>query len=404
MPAKPLLHAGAVALLLAAAVLPAAAADPKTDRQPSPAADPGDRGPRVTRVGGPTRVKMAEGATHVLIDVRLNGKGPYRLLLDTGAATTVLDEDLVKELGLEPRGTTRIGDPSNPEANEVDRVELASVELGDARFEGVAAVGWRGPSLTAAIGARGVLGLPTFRDCLLTIDYPSREVGVAPGELPPVDGRRVLELAVRPIAEIPVEVAGHRAFAHLDIGNASSLAVPGVYRDSLRTKGEVRTGRGMRASGPVEFTITTLDGDLRLGEAVLHDPEIRFDDKLDHVNVGYGVLRGFALTLDQKHGRVRLVPGTPAAAAAQPAPAEGRRRLGAMVAFSPVGGEVRQVMPGSAAETAGLLAGDVLLEIDGKPADNPAMMAALAGSAPIRLLVLREGKERTLVLYGKEDP
>jgi len=368
------------------------------------AADSTFRGPDATHVSAPTRLAMAEGAGHVLIDVKLDGRGPYRMILDTGAATTVIDADLVSELGLKSLGTTRIGDPSNPEANEVDVVKIDSVEVGDARFEGVGAVGWRGPSLTRAIGARGVLGLPTFRDCLLTIDYPKREVEVAPGDLPAPDGKQVLELSLNPIAEIPIAVAGRKASAHLDIGNASSLAVPGSWQSDLRTKGEVRKGTGMRASGPVEFAIATLDGDLTIGEQVFHDPEIRFDDKLDHANVGYGVLRSFAVTLDQRHGRVRLV-GAPVAASAGQPPAEGRRRLGAAVGMTPDGfAEVRMVVPGSPAEVAGLRAGDLLIRVDGKPVTNDAMMAALAGTAPVILGVRRGGKELELELFGGAPP
>ncbi len=362
------------------------------------------RGPVVTDVSAPTRVAMAEGVGHVLIDVKLDGRGPYRMILDTGAATTVIDADLVSELGLKSLGTTRIGDPSNPEANEVDVVKIDSVEVGGARFEGVDAVGWRGPSLTRAIGARGVLGLPTFHDCLLTIDYPKREVEVAPGELPVPDGKQVLELALNPIAEIPIAVAGRKASAHLDIGNASSLAVPGSWQSDLRTKGEVRKGAGMRASGPVEFAVATLDGDLTIGEQVFHDPEIRFDGKLDHANVGYGLLQGFAVTLDQRNGRVRLV-GAPVTASAGQAPAEGRRRLGAMLGMTPDGfAEVRMVMPGSPAEAAGLRAGDTLIRVDGKPVTNDAMMTALSGTAPVVLGVRRGDKELELVVFGDAPP
>ncbi len=364
-------------------------------------------GPTKTEVTGATSVPMAAGASHVLIDVRIDGKGPFRMILDTGAATTVLDSDLVRELGLKSLGTTRIGDPSNPLANEVDRLEIPNVEVGGARFEGVAAVGWRGPSLAAAVGARGVLGLPTFRGCLLTIDYPKREVEIAPGELPPADGRNILPLDTHLIAEIPVDVAGRKASAHLDIGNGSSLIVPGSWQGRLPTKGEVRKGKGMRASGPAEFTITTLDGDLRIGEHVFHDPEVRFDSGLDHVNVGYGILRGFTLTLDQKNGRLRLVPGritgpNPTALGGAPVPAGERRRLGAALGMRSDGvAEIQQVLPGSPAAGAGLEAGDVLLQVDGRPMSNEALVTALSGKDPVRLHVRRGEREIDVVVFGR---
>jgi hypothetical protein len=377
-----------------------------SDYRYTPKGGAGER-PRATSLAGPTRVPMAAGSSHVVIDVSIDGHGPFPMILDTGAATTVLEQDLVQELGLVSLGTTRIGDPSDPLANEVDELELGLVEIGGARFEGVQAVGWRGEPLLRGGATRGVIGLPTFRDCLLTIDYPEREVALGTGALPEADGKRILPLDARGIASLPVDVAGREVLAHLDVGNGSSLILPGAWRHDVALKGEVFRGTGVRASGSVEFTIGTLDGAVTIGEHVFRDPEVRFDPGLQHVNVGYGLLKGFALTLDQRSGRVRLEPGEAAAAPGvaddRPAhaPAEGRRPLGAALAMRSDGvAEIRQVLPGTAAEAAGLLAGDVLFSIDGQPLSDDALMGALAGTAPITLGVRRGDAQLELVLFA----
>lgn len=38
-----------------------------------------------------------------LVNVMINGKGPYPFILDTGASITAVDPDLIKELALPPR-------------------------------------------------------------------------------------------------------------------------------------------------------------------------------------------------------------------------------------------------------------------------------------------------------------
>ena len=64
------------------------------------------------------------------------------------------------------------------------------------------------------------------------------------------------------------------------------------------------------------------------------------------------------------------------------------------------GVRVQQVMPGSAAETAGLIAGDVLIAFDGEPvADLRSYSALLKAASPgdeVDVTVLRDGDELTV--------
>ena len=41
---------------------------------------------------------------HITMDVKVNGKGPYRVIFDTGAPMTVLNSKLAKEAGLPAGG------------------------------------------------------------------------------------------------------------------------------------------------------------------------------------------------------------------------------------------------------------------------------------------------------------
>ena len=116
------------------------------------------------------------------------------------------------------------------------------------------------------------------------------------------------------VLTVPLTVAGLELWAHLDTGNSRSLLLPDKFLEELPLEeGSRRTGRGMRASGPVQFLIARLDGVVSLGKYRFERPEVRFDEKIVAPNVGYILLKGQAVTIDQEHLRLALRPSRPGA-------------------------------------------------------------------------------------------
>ena len=68
--------------------------------------------------------------------------------------------------------------------------------------------------------------------------------------------------------------------------------------------------------------------------------------------------------------------------------------------FEGPGVRVQQVMPGSAAEAAGIQAGDVVVAFDGEPVTDlrgySALLKARAPGDRVTVTVLRDGAERTV--------
>src|ERR1051326_8132692 len=134
---------------------------------------------------GVVSVPMDLSSGQPVVEVYLNGKGPFRMFLDTGAGSTVLDRSLADELALRHVGKTRMGDPANPEAIAADLVRIDSLRIGPASFEGIEAASWDRSGLRRdANPPRGVIGFALFRELLLTLDYPGAQVRLAHGTLP----------------------------------------------------------------------------------------------------------------------------------------------------------------------------------------------------------------------------
>ncbi|MGE5179369.1 MAG: serine hydrolase, partial [Bacteroidota bacterium] len=149
------------------------------------AAAEGDTRPGATHLPeGGVRVPM-EWAGHVAsVSVMLNGQGPFRFGIDTGAAGCArIDTDLARRLGLAQIGETMVGDPSGKNMKRAAVVQIDSLEIGGARFTAVPATS--GDMAGRVMGDRvdGILGFGLFADCLWTLDYPALRMTLARGGL-----------------------------------------------------------------------------------------------------------------------------------------------------------------------------------------------------------------------------
>lgn len=378
-----------------------------------------DFGPRETRLPKKEVVIPIDVSTgHVFVDVAIDGRGPFPMLLDTGASGWLLDQDLADELGLPSVGETVAGDPSNPSALRLGLAVLPSVALGDAHFEEIVTATWDRPAAMRSGVERGIVGLPTFEDCLFTLDYAKGELRLARGALPaPTEDPRVVAFHRRDNGLISVPLGlpgGVTVDAHVDSGNQSTVFVPAAFEDELSiVDGSRRTGYGSRASGPVEFVYARLDGDFTIGPLTLRNPDFRLDSAMSHANIGRTLFEAAVVTVDLANERMRIAPrapdgvhGTDAQARTSQRPAGARRSLGIGVVSQGTELGIARVVAGSPAGVAGIVVGDVLLEVDGEPVsptDHGPLQRALAGTEPITLVVRRGDETRSFVIPGESN-
>lgn len=277
--------------------------------------DPGHGGEEpldVKLVKNQTIVPMTIYGNKPVVDVKINGKGPFKFFLDTGAGVTVFSQELADELKLVPDGTRNVGDPANPQAIEAKKNIIGKLEIGDAAFSKFVALSFDRTGLYQPGAPRGVLGIPLFSKLLLTIDYPKSQIVLEKGSLSAADGKKIVDFnhSEGGIFSLPLVVGGKETQATIDTGSSGGISFPETSMDKLALAGKpVEVGRGRTVGGESVIYGAKFAGEIALGEYKWKEPEVRFFNRLNKPNLGFQFLSAFAITIDQQNMRMRFEKG-----------------------------------------------------------------------------------------------
>lgn len=251
-----------------------------------------------------------------VIEVKLNGQGPFALMIDTGAGMQAdIDTSVAARLKLRPSGTAINGDPSEENDREVATTTIDSIAFAGEGREG-RGVEFR--NVTAVVRPQritndypdvdGILGFALFTDYLLTLDYAAMQVRLARGELPAANGSDILAFEIENrIPVIEIAVGKLRMKAHIDSGNfVAGFILPQEIVEQLQLLSPpVTVGRARSVSNQIELKQAQLRDTVRIGRFAFPQPTITFP-ALSDTNIGFKVLGEFALTFDQKNRRMKL--------------------------------------------------------------------------------------------------
>jgi predicted aspartyl protease len=249
--------------------------------------------PRFTRFDSPVvKVPLHGSKTLPLVEIKINGKGPYKLLVDSAANITLLQMRVADELKLP---VLRPGDASK-------LVAVESIRIGDAVFKDL------------VVGARnwdekidGVIGFNLFADCLLTMDYKHQQLILREGELQPENGKDIFKYGLdnrSPTLEITV--GGERFTVLVDTGAAQGLVIPERIASKLKFNGEIIAGPELKTfdTPKSRARIGRLAGNINIGIHEISKPLIHIWE--DVPVIGSAFLKEFIITFDQKNQTLRI--------------------------------------------------------------------------------------------------
>lgn len=244
------------------------------------------------------------------IEIKINGQGPFIFSIDTGGGMQAdIDTALAEKLKLPKNGTVRGGDPSGRNVREFETVSVDSIAVGEVVFRNITAM-TREQRLTPNYPkVDGVLGFALFTDYLLTLDYPGKQVRLSRGDLPAANGADVLTFeSPRRIPVVDITIGTMKVKAHVDAGNmVGGFILPSELVEKLRLSSPVITiGRARTVNNEIEVKEVRLQDTIKLGKFSYEQPKINFPAIANEANIGFRVLREYALTFDQKNKRMKL--------------------------------------------------------------------------------------------------
>ena len=153
--------------------------------------------------------------------VYINGKGPFRLVLDTGANRTALIPRLADRIGV-PIGTNTVKVVGATGSSIVPMIQVNSIEIGDLLL------GDRKVAIVPDVfgGAEGVLGADGLSDKRIHIDFKGDQISIlrSSGVVRGVGLTRVpVKLRHGHLLMFDVKLAGVRTRAMLDTGAQATI-------------------------------------------------------------------------------------------------------------------------------------------------------------------------------------
>jgi hypothetical protein len=346
--------------------------------------------PRISEVPPAGAVLPAHRCSNAfLVEVTINGRGPFTLLLDTGAGLTAVSPAVAAQLESDRGRTfTQVIGATGKTANVSGKLHIDTLRAGDLVLRDFEALVMETDGFEVIMGGRfdGVLGYPSFRDLTLTLDYPGGQARVSSAPLEARDGD--LPISGKDVPRVGFKLGDRYIGAIIDSGSGGEIALGPRSADIAFATKPVPAGSTLALGGTQIRLLGRAAEDATLAGVTLRRPLIETDAALNLI--GTEVLKHFTLTLDARSGLARFEPQSPG-------PVEFEPLLGIGIGAAPREGAIRitDVFKGSPAELAGLRVGDEVVALEGRPiAELICERARLfARTGPAVLTVRRDGAE-----------
>ena len=261
----------------------------------------------------------------ILVRGTVNGRGPFWMMLDTGADPSIVELGTAKSIGLKISAAGQQGSGGGADKNLAYETSLPLLQLGGLTASNVEALAMDLSKLSSALERpiSGVLGYSLLKTRIVQIDYPKRRVRFYSSP-PPCAGPAHPEstscttLSFRykdDILATGVTVDDKPVTTNVDTGSNSNFQVAPGAVEKLGLGDDVARAH---ASNSVGFngTLKNREGTVRnvkVGNISVNDPAVVFfgkgmgmDEEPWDLRMGNGFLKNYVVTLDYPDGWITL--------------------------------------------------------------------------------------------------
>jgi predicted aspartyl protease len=248
-------------------------------------------------------------------EVTINGQGPFRFLIDTGATQTVVTEKLAAKLGLKKIATNIMHGVGGAGKLDSPIFRADSLKIGDVTVKNLPLGTLSNPILDQLLD--GIIGTPMLSDFVITIDYPRSRIELA--KKAPETGTVIPVWCFSGLLLTPVEVNGqHKGNFLIDTGADTTLLAHsmagnlGVNKDTPGAALNLPIGGvGGLDAGVLVVPGVTLKTPVETKRFdVMMSLELKDMSKLIQTELsgvlGYDSLKDYRVTLDYHKAEIRL--------------------------------------------------------------------------------------------------
>lgn len=192
---------------------------------------------------------QSDAGQRMTVPVSIEGRGPFRFMVDTGAERTVISRELARQLQLNEGSRATVH--SMTEVKEIATVRIPALQVSTKTVRDINA-----PALERAhMGAEGILGVDTLKEHRVLFDFARQTMTITPSRAPEErwDSDTIVVTARNRFGHlvlVDASVDGQKVYVIIDTGSQVSVA-----NDALRRR--LASRKRLKELKPIELLSVT---------------------------------------------------------------------------------------------------------------------------------------------------
>ncbi len=257
---------------------------------------------------------------HYFINVTINGKGPFRFMVDTGAPISVISQRLADSLHLEKSKGIKF--TRNNKKFSASLYRIPQLKMGNAELNDYDMIVYPEPTIISYFKKEfnehidGILGFGAFSDYLMTLDFPNKRFLLENSHLNP-NHQKVSSFNIKeklPVTSIIFKDGTNRSMQYhfvIDTGSNEQFTLPPVVDVLPYKKSSSQTIKNGTHYGEYTALKEKIVADAYWGDKKFVNPTVVYNKAIYDSNVPFGLMGlqlmdKLKITFDQKKKLIRI--------------------------------------------------------------------------------------------------